>query len=113
MHHSGALSLRFEEFLQLRFPHSGIPSFSCAIRKFHHFRPAARDGARGSRPDLAHPPAVYAGALPAGTGAWPVPAHHHAGERPSARGCAAGLALLTMRAAGGAAKVNRCRETAR
>lgn len=37
----------------------------------------------------------------------------HAGERPTARACAAGLALMTMRAAEGAAKVNRCRETAR
>ena len=49
----------------------------------------------------------------------PVPAYDqghrgaHAGERPAARACAAGLALLTMRAAEGAAKVNRCRETAR
>ena len=43
----------------------------------------------------------------------PTPAHYHAGERPAARACAAGLALLTVRAAEGAAKVNRCRETAR
>ena len=43
----------------------------------------------------------------------PAPAHCHASERPAARACAAGLALLTVRAAEDAAKVNRCRETAR
>ena len=43
----------------------------------------------------------------------PTPAHYHAGERPASRTCAAGLALLTVRPAEGAAKVNRCRETAR
>ena len=43
----------------------------------------------------------------------PTPAHYDAGQRPAVRACAAGLALLTVRAAEGAAKVNRCRETAR
>src|SRR5215475_2402467 len=42
----------------------------------------------------------------------PTSAHYHTGERPAARACAAGLALLTVRAAAGAAKVDWCRETA-